>query len=296
MKNIVLIIALTFSGISFAQDFKNDFKKYFQEKDTLRQKEILQKWEKAKPKDPELYTSFFNYYFQKARTEVLSLTTNQPNGESLVLQDSLEQKVGYLGSTITYDDSNVNDAFSKINKGISLYPDRLDMRFGKIYALGKIKDWTNFTTEIIATVNYSVTNKNHWTWTNDTNKDDGKEFMLSSIQSYQIQLYNTERDDLLVNMREIALTILKHYPDHIESLSNLSITYFLIGEFEKGIEALFKAEKINPKDAIVLSNIANGYKQIGNKAKSIEYYEKTISYGDENIIAFAKKQIEELKK
>jgi tetratricopeptide (TPR) repeat protein len=185
--------------------------------------------------------------------------------------------------------------FDKIDKGIELYPNRLDMRFGKIYVLGEIKDWNNFTSEIIKTINYSNLNKNEWTWTNN-NKYGGKEkeFLLD-IQTYQLQLYNTGDDNLLKNMRDIALEVLKYYPNHIESLSNISITYLLTGEYDKGIDALLKAETLNPKDFIVLSNIAQGYKLKGDYKKSIEYYEKTIKYGDNQAKEYAKQQIEELK-
>jgi tetratricopeptide (TPR) repeat protein len=120
--------------------------------------------------------------------------------------------------------------------------------------------------------------------------------MLSAIQSYQLQLYNTGNDDLLPNMQRIALAILNIYPEHIESLSNLSVTYFINKEYDKGLEVLLKAEKLDPKDFIVLSNIANGYRLKGNTAKSVEYYEKTLLYGDEEAKAFAKERLEMLKK
>ncbi len=94
----------------------------------------------------------------------------------------------------------------------------------------------------------------------------------------------------------MANAILKHYPNHIESLSNLSITYLLTGEYDKGIEPLLKAEKLNPQDYIVLSNIAQGYKLKGDKEKAIEYYQKTMEFGNEQAKTYAKEQIEELKK
>lgn len=296
MRNIFLTISILLTSLSLAQNYKTDFGKYFQEKDTIRQLETLLKWEKDNPKDAELFTSYFNYYFQKSKKEILSLTTKKPNGDVLVLKDSLDQTAGYLGGTENYDEKNLKNAFTKIDKGISFYPDRLDMRFGKIYALGKVEDWPKFTSEIIKAIDYSQKNRNNWTWTDNIKKDNGQEFLLSSIQSYQLQLYDTERDDLLPNMREIALAILKYYPNNVESLSNLSVTYFLAGEYNKGLEALFKAEKINPKDYIVLSNIAHGYKLNGNKSKAIEYYEKTLLYGDEDAKNFAEQQIAELKK
>lgn len=298
MKHLFSILALlSLTNFCFAQNFQSDLKKYLQEKDTVKQKEILTKWEKEKPKDPELFTSYFNYYFLKSRQEILSLTTTEPKGNSLVMTDSLNQTAGYIGSQITFSQETFQKGIDKINEGIKLYPNRLDMRFGKIYALGQVKDWMQFTSEIIKTIQYSKTNNNQWTWTNNEKRSGGKDFFLSSIQNYQLNLYNTEDDSLLPYMREIANEILKIYPEHIESLSNLSITYLLTGEYEKGIEPLLKAEKINPKDIVVLGNIAHGYKLSGNKKKAIEYYEKVIQYADsKGSIDSAKEQIEKLKK
>jgi len=120
--------------------------------------------------------------------------------------------------------------------------------------------------------------------------------MLSAVQDYVLQLYNTENDALLDNMKRIAETVLKYYPNHIESLSNLSIVYLLKKEYDKALEPLLKAEKLDNKDYIVLSNIAQAYKLKGDYKKAIEYYEYTLKYGDDAAKKYAKSQIEELKK
>lgn len=291
---LLTLSAIVINQVS-GQNFESDFKKYQNKQDTANQLKTLLAWEKAKPNDAELFTAYFNYYFAKSRHETLILTTDQPEGKTLTLTDTSGKTTGYIGSQFYYDPVTFSKAINKINEGIKRYPDRLDMRFGKIYVIGQTKDWNNFTKEIIETVRYSKTNQNNWTWTHNEKQIDGKNFMLGSIQDYQLQLYNTGDDKLLKDMRNIANEILSLYPDHVESLSNLSITYLLTNEYDKGIEALLKAEKINPKDFIVLSNIAHGYKLKGDKAKSIEYYEKTIKYGDDEAKEYAKQQIKELK-
>jgi tetratricopeptide (TPR) repeat protein len=161
---------------------------------------------------------------------------------------------------------------------------------------GQIEDYEKFTTEIINTVDYSATNKNKWTWTDSKPVDNPKDYFLSSLQDYQVQLYNTKNDDLLDNMKRIAETVLKYYPDHIESLSNLSIVFMLQKQYDKALEPLLKAEKINSKDYIVLSNIAQAYKLKGDNKNAIKYYELTIKYGDEQAKKYAQGQIDELKK
>ena len=294
--NKLLGLLIFISHLGFGQDYQSDFQKYSQTSDTLNQLKVLTQWEKSSPNDSELFTSYFNYYFSKSIEEGIILSKQEPEEDKLVLKDSLNQVAGYLGSQIHYDLPELQKGIDKIDEGIKLYPNRLDMRFGKIYALGQIKDWDKFTNEIIKTVKYSVINNNEWTWTNNEKDEGGSDSFLLSIQDYQLQLYNAGEDNLLINMREIANEILKHYPNHIESLSNLSVTYLLNGEYDKGLIPLLKAEKINPQDYIVLGNIAQCYKLKGDKTKAIEYYEKTFKFGEEQAKTFAKQQIEELKK
>ena len=298
MKNAFgLVIAMIISNVAFSQNYQEEFVKFFQKKDTLKQLEVLTNWEKASPKDAELFTSYFNYYFAKSQDEILILAKGTPpKGEkAILLTDSTGDKAAYLESKVDYKKSDLQMAFVKINQGIKLYPDRLDMRFGKIYALGKIKDWSGFTKEIIRSVEQSAQNKNNWTWTNNAKKGGGDDVFLGSLQNYQMQLYRTGDDSLLKNMQDIANAVLKHYPNHIASLSNLSIGYLVAKEYDKALVPLLKAESINPKDCIVLGNIAHAYKQKNDKDKALEYFHKITQYGDSGAKAMAEGEIKKLK-
>jgi tetratricopeptide (TPR) repeat protein len=299
MKRISVTLLL--SGIFFgatAQNFKKEFNDLFAKKDTAGQTEVLKKWEAADGRDPELYVAYFNYYVSKSKKEVIELGNN-PKGESFQIMDkdtSVKEPVGYLYSSTYYDTVLLKKGFEFADIGIAKSPSRLDIRFGKIYMLGEIKNYRDFTAEIIKTIEYSDFLRNRWSWTDNKPVDDPKKFMLSSIQSYQLQLYNTNNDDLLENMKQIAETILKYYPDHVESLSNLSIVYMLRKDYNKALDMLLKAEKLAPVDYIVLSNIAQAYKLKGDKENAITYYEKTIKYGDDKAKKFARSQVKELKK
>ncbi len=67
-------------------------------------------------------------------------------------------------------------------------------------------------------------------------------------------------------------------------------------QYDKALEPLLKAEKLNPKDFIILSNIAQAYKLKGDNKNAIKYYKLTIKFGDEESKQYAQQQIEELEK
>jgi tetratricopeptide (TPR) repeat protein len=293
ISNIFALVLLV--NFCSAQDYNAEFVTYFNKGDTAKQKEILILWEQRDNKNPELFTSYFNYFFAKSKKEMLTLTKDEPQGKGLSFMDDTGKTAGYIGSQITYNQKYFKKAIDKIDEGIKLYPDRLDMRFGKIHVLGLAEEWSSYTDEIIKTIQYSTRNNNHWTWTNNVEKDNGGDFLFSSLQDYQVRLYNTGDDSLLGYMQLIANEILKIIPNHVESLSNLAITYMLTEKYDEAIEVLLRAEELAPNDAIVLGNVAQGYKLKGDNAKAVEYYEKVTKIGDPDAVEYAKQQIKELR-
>jgi|GEM_PF-113964 len=296
MKTTMLFLLTAFSTVVFGQTNYEKFKTLFQEKDSIKIKGLLSEWEKTNPNDPELYTSAFNFYFSSCKEEILSLQKENPKEEGLQLADSTGKVAGYLSSNVGYNEGKLDRAVNYIDKGIEKFPDRLDMRFGKIYVLGEVGDYKKFTNEIIKTVQRSVINKNNWLWTENKKQDEGQKFMLKTVQAYLKQLYDTEDDNLLSNMIQVGETTLKYYPQNIEILSTTAVAFMLTKQYDKAINYLRQAEKIDPKDYIVLNNIAQCYKSKGNKENAIKYYRLTEKYGDEQAKQQARDNIKQLEK
>ncbi|MES2593498.1 MAG: tetratricopeptide repeat protein [Bacteroidota bacterium] len=297
---IFLLFGLTllFNQVT-GQTFKQQLNDLVSKKDTIGQQQLLEKWEKADSNDPELFIAYFNYFVIKSKKEIITLGKN-PKGEDvfqIMDQDTTNKKpVAFMYGDTHYDTNLLSKGFDWISKGITKHPNRLDMRFGKIYMFGQLEDYEKFTTEIIKTIDYSNVNKNKWVWADNKPYEQTSKYFLGDIQNYVLQLYNTENDALLDNMKRIAETVLKYYADHIESLSNLSIVYMLQKQYDKALEFLLKAEELGPQDYIVLSNIAQAYKLKGDNKHAIKYYELTIKHGDEQAKKYAQGQIDELKK
>lgn len=299
-KKFVFLLGLLLSfSQANSQKLLKEFNDLLSKNDTVGQIKFLENWETSDTNDPDLYVAYFNYYYKKSMKEVIRMDKS-PKGkdskDAIQILDTLtNEPVGYMYSDIFYQPEIIEKGFQYINIGIKKFPARLDMRFGKIYLLGVINDFQTFTQEIIDVIVYSKLIDNKWLWKENKPLDDPKNFILGNIQNYQTQLYNTGNDSLLNNMSRIATTILKYYPDHVESLSNLAVVNLLQKNYEKALEALLMAEKIAPKDYIVLSNIAQTYKLKGDKDNALKYYELTLKYGDDKAKKYAKSQIQELR-
>ena len=295
-KIILLIITTSLSTLVFGQTNYEKFKTLYKKNDTTKINSLLVEWEKTNPNDPELYTSAINYYFSNSKEEIISIDREQKSNQGFQLTDSTGEVAGYFNSNLGYNPDKVRKAMKYANKGIEKFPDRLDIRFGKCYLLQQLGDFENFKKEVIKTVDYSQINKNDWLWTENKKVEDPEDFMLETIQHYLYELYNTGEDNLLPTMIGIGEATLKYYPNNIPILSTVSIGLLLTDNFDKAIEYLKQAEKINPKDFIVLNNIAQGYKLKGDKPNAIKYYQLTEKYGDAKAQQQARENIKALQK
>ena len=289
MKHIFLAVSLMFSSVILAQDYKEEFEKYFPE-DTLKQYEILEAWEKANSNDAELYYAYFLYFFNKSKKEI----TTSIEDENLAISDSLEQTEEYVlldspNYYYHYNEEFFQKAMEKIDKGIELFPNRLDFRLLKILGLENREYWQSSAKEIVKTVRYSKINNNQWIWIDNQKISGGENEFLSAIEIHQKELPYDE------NYKMVACEILKIYPNNAKNLSNLAGFYLVSKKYDKGIKILKKAKKIDPKNCDIMMQIAYAYEQKGDKANAIKYYEKTIKNGNK-YEKLAKRKIEELKK
>lgn len=290
----MLTIMMLIAANCYGQDFKKEFIELTAKNDTTGEAAVLTKWEKKSPDDPELFIAYFNYYIQKSLMEVIEKQNPTSKESKVKVTDSSKKVTGTLAG-IQKRDTYFKKGMEYIDQGIAMYPNRLDMRFGKIYVLGLKEKYHEFTDEIVKTIEYSGNNNNVWVRTDNNPEKDTKKFMLNSVQGYVAQLYQTKDEVVLDDMKRIAETVIKYYPDHVESLSDLSIVYFIRKEYDKGIEQLLKALKITPDDYIVLNNIAQAYKAKGDKENAIKYYELLMKYGDDQAKISARQEINGLK-
>lgn len=281
------------------QENQKLFQELYEKNDTLGQRKLLLAWETLNNQDPDLYVAYFNYYTNRSKQEYVELSSNTEGKTYEEVRRGLtsdDDPIGFIQGVSIFNPLLIRKGFYYAEKGIEIAPNRLDIRFGNIFIFFKMKDWKNYTREIIRTINFGASIDNQWIWKENKPLVDAKTFLFENIQIYQNQLYDTNDDKLLVYMREIAESVLKLYPDQVQSMSNLSITYMLNKEYDKALEFLLKAIKIKPNDYVIQGNIAHAYKMKNDKKNAILYYKLVQKYGDVDSSKYAQQQIDELSK
>lgn len=296
MKHTITIFLLSLALSTYGQDYQLDFQKLCQDDKRKEILPLLIQWEKDRPNDPEMFIAYFNYYLQESKQELIQLGNEPGQGDNLILSDTAtHEPVGYMYSTIHYNDTLFQRAQDYLIKGIAKNPKRLDMYFGRIYSLREKGLYEEHVNEVLKVIDLHKTYKSGWLWSNNEKLEAPEQMFKGSIQDYNYALFNLEVP-YTDGIEKISNKMIELYPNGIENYSNLGACSLINGDLHKALELFQKAHEIDPNDVLVLSNIAYTYIQLDKKDKAIEYYKKIIEKGKPQEIEFAEYQIEQLGK
>jgi tetratricopeptide (TPR) repeat protein len=287
-KLLFLLSFCLIGNIVLGQGFLERFNSISKENDSIQITSLLNEWEAKSPQDPEYYISAFNFYYSNCKQEEVYKKTTHNSLNNFSQSNSNQIRV--ICTNIEF----FQLAISIIEKGIERFPNRLDFRFGKCFALKEFELYKPLTEELIKTINYSAVNKNNWFWFENKALDSPENFLLEAIQSYMIKLYSSEDLGLLTNMKLIGESALKYYPNNVPIISSTAVAYMLTQDFDKSITYLKRAEALNPKDLIVINNLAHGYKLKGDKPAALKYYMLSEFLSDDKSKTYAQEEIKKL--
>ncbi len=252
MKRIVfLIFALGTMMTAGAQAYPDQFQEALDRNDYHAQRAILADWQLAAPDDIDLYIARWNYF------------VNNYMGED------------QTGDLSARDQAVVDSGFAVIDEAIAHYPERLELRFGKIYFLGQIMRWDAFEQEILRTLDYSEQIRHRWSF-NDL-MGEGVALMTEGMQDYQSDMFATIADKqhltaedslMALRIRRVAHRTIQVFPSNVAAMNMLAVSYLLLGDPATAVKHLLRAEQIEPTNPVILSNLVQAYTQLGKKKEA----------------------------
>lgn len=254
MKRLFFIIAIVAPLTVRGQSYPAQFQAALDKGDTRAQRVVLADWQLAAPNDVELYIARWNYYVNGFMEE------------------------DQTGDLSAKDRALVDSGFAVIDEAIELYPDRLDLRFGKIYFLGQIQQWDDFVEEIEKTLAYSVQIGHRWNFNGVLGE--GKSIMTEGMMDYQWDMYgqiemvgdslNAEGRAMAERIGRVARATLRAFPSDVEAMNAMGLYYMLVKDYAEAERFLLRAEKIAPTHSAVLGNLEECYARLGKKKEAAE--------------------------
>lgn len=296
MKQLfTILLILLIPSVFYANDFKKQYLDLLKKGDYPELLKHLNEWEKAKPDDPEMYIGYFNYYLNKERSEGITIDRKRKMGSEIeVVDPETNVTVGYLNNSVHYNDDDIKQAFIYLNRGLELYPKRLDMHFGKIHVLNEIEDYNNMTREINWVLILSKRINNKWLWSDNKPLDNPENFMLENIQA---RIYGLIQSDDETNVKyavDLSNLLIKLYPKCIFGYSDLAVISINNADYTEAIEYLKKAESIDGKDIVIINNIAFCYSRLNDIENSRKYYKKLLKNDNPKVQQYARERLKEL--
>ncbi|MBO7648330.1 MAG: hypothetical protein J6S48_03115 [Bacteroidales bacterium] len=305
MRKLTLAVLLL-CNIAYGQTIYERFNKAINTDDTVQMTTLIRQIQASGDESPERYIAEFNYYYNMSKKEHIELSTELPKGnhssdDMFTLTDSTGKPAGYMYSHKHYDPARSDSAIAIITKGIAAHPNRLDMRFGKIYTLGEYAQWESFADEVLKVLDYTEKHPNTWVYPGTNDPIDT--IIIYSVLEYEKKLFDQcefteesrDQDAIILGwVRNIALKTSQIYPKDVFSLNIIAVTYNGANDYANAITWLKKAEQIAPKDVVVLSNLADTYHNMGDYANEKKYLKKILKYGDADAKEYARYYLKQL--
>lgn len=298
-KSIVLFFILLVSFRIFA-DYKSEYDNLLSARNLEGIAALLPKWEKAEPKNPELYIAYFNYYLLKGQRSTHSLDTyKKDNTNSLALVDQKTNKIaGYLNNNIWYEKEDVDKALSYLEKGLKFGKNRLDMYFGRIHILGEIGEYEKQSQKIIEVLKLGKEINHKWLWSMNEviPASESERIFLVSINEYYKALLQKSEPKTFLAAEKACAAQLKLYPKDVEVHNYLALAYIGQGKIQEALNVLLKADKLAKEDYTILFNMASCYETLKQYDKAKECYLRIKKNPNKQVQDMADQKLSELKK
>lgn len=238
---------------------------------------VLKEWESIDISDPELYTSYFNFYLSQASNEQMHIEPTLPagfNGRYMEGQNENGDYI-YIYSIVEYDDELSAKAFEKLDEGISYNPKRLDMYFGKAHFYYLRGEYQKELEAIRQVIELNSQYKDAWLWTeNEPASAYGVDIEMG-IHEYITQWFQLDTDESFECAREISVLFTEISPDNPIFYNDAAVAYVRQGDLMTAKNYFKAGYECDPTDEVLLQNLIYVCNQLG-ELEEAEFYSESL--------------------
>lgn len=268
----------------WGQSKQAQFYEKWESQDTVGIWKLIQNWYAEEPYNPDVYVGFFNYYAIQVydievRDEIQPLGDEWSCQSYKPMQDS---NLHYHCEKRNFQDQQYKLANKWADKGIALFPDRLDLRMGKALLAKETAQWKVFESTLKSSIHADDSLGHEWKWMREEAVANPAQFYERSLQGLLYELFEMKDSIGYGIIETISKEWLSIDPTSYMATSNIASCEIIKENYEYAIEILKRMIKANDKDAVIYSNIAFCYVQLGQWKKAKNAYEKAIDLDASN--------------
>jgi tetratricopeptide (TPR) repeat protein len=292
----LVVVALLFMSIGLAdeQDYAARFKELREQKADAQIEPLLNEWREKRPNDPDAWITSANYYFNQR--QVVISTKKPQKGDFSLTDKKTEKQAGSI--SFESDEAATKRAADLLQQATTKFPDRLDIWCGLAFVYQESGDFDSEFLTLQRMVSYAREHLAQLRWLNGENlPEPADHFIPGKLHSYGMYYEKKENPEDDKRFLKIATFAAEQFPDHPYAFNDVALYYSIAGDNAKTREWLEKANRIDPKDTLVLMNLGQICSKLGDNRSARKWYQEVLKVDPEGEYALqAKDALAKLKK
>jgi tetratricopeptide (TPR) repeat protein len=274
-----LAVALLFVSIALAaeQDYAARFKELRERKADAQIEPLLNEWREKRPNDPDAWITSANYYFNQRQ---VMISRKKPQKGDFSLTDKTGKQAGSI--SFESDEAATKRAADLLQQATTKFPDRLDIWCGLAFVYQESGDFDSEFSTLQRMVSYARDHLAQLRWLNGENlPEPADHFIPRKLHSYGMYYEKKENPEDDKRFLKIATFAAEQFPGHPYAFNDVALYYSIAGDNAKTREWLEKANRINPKDTLVLMNLGQICSKLGDNRDARKWYQEVLKVDPE---------------
>jgi len=247
--------------------------------------------------DPAYYVASANYWWNLSLEPNIS-TKPSEKGDFVVSDPKTGKEVGSMSTEGRVNPQVPDNAVELLREALKRFPNRIDIGMGLAYMLRELDTQKDCLDVLLQVLQNAEKNPNNLKWKNgEPLPEPSNTFIPELMQGYTGSFYRLENKEGDALCNSLCEAIIRAYPDHPYAYNILGALCSANKDDEGCAKYLLIAYQKAPSDSIVILNLANTYRRLGDKKEAELYYKLALaSKPSEDIKAEVESSLREINK